>query len=80
MTPNGNAQPSSFTDYVSRIDNPKAFAQQLLQQNPAAKQFISQLQNASNGMSPKQIAYQLAQQRGINPTQMNQIANKFGLH
>lgn len=77
-TPTPSNTPT-FLDYVSNIQNPRAFAQNMLQQNPAARQFITQLQNSTNGMSPKQAVYQLASQRGIPHEQIDQVARQMGL-
>lgn len=78
LTPTPSNTPT-FLDYVSNIQNPRAFAQNMLQQNPAARQFITQLQNSTNGMSPKQAVYQLASQRGIPHEQIDQVARQMGL-
>lgn len=59
--------------------NPQAFANQILQQNPQAKQFLTQIQNQANGRSPKEMALQYAKQQGISEQQLMQLANRMGL-
>lgn len=76
LTQNGNAQ--SFTNFVESIKDPKAYATQLINQNPAARNFISQLPNSTS--NPREMAYMLAKQKGIDPKQIDQIASRFGLN
>lgn len=47
-------------------NNPQAFVQQLLQNNP---QFAQRIQ----GQNPQQLAMQELQKRGINPNQIMQM-------
>ena len=54
-------------------------ANQIMTQNPQARQAMEQLRQMSNGQNPKDIAMQLAQQRGIDPSQLMQIAKRMGL-
>lgn len=81
LTPQSQVQQpqQSFNDFISNIANPQAYVNQMLQQNPGAAQFIQQLQQNANGMSPREMAMQLAKQRGIDPAQLNQLASRFGL-
>jgi len=48
--------------------NPNAALQTLVQKNPMMQQAM-QLVNSSN-MSPKDLFYSMAQQRGVNPEQI----------
>lgn len=77
--PLNNTNQQSFADYVSNISNPQAFANTLLQQNPGAQKLIQQLKNTANGKSPREMAYQLAKQQGIDPAQLDQLIHKLGL-
>lgn len=59
--------------------NPQVMAQQMLQNNPQARQLIQQMQNQANGRSPKEMALQYAKQQGINEKDLMQLAQRFGL-
>ena len=52
--------------------NPQQLFMNMAQQNPQLKQILDMVQNS--GKSPKDLFYQLAQQKGIDP---NQILNKL---
>lgn len=68
-----------FMQFLDNGGNPQQLAQQVLQQNPQIRQTLEQLQNKSNGQNPKDIAMQLIKERGIDPAQIMQIANRLGL-
>lgn len=70
---------NSMLQFLNNGGNPQQLANQIMQQNPQARQALEQLQHMSNGQNPKDIAMQLAQQRGIDPAQLMQIAKKMGL-
>lgn len=65
--------------FLNSGGNPQQLANQIMQQNPQARQTMEQLRQMSNGQNPKDIALQLAQQRGIDPSQLMQIAKRMGL-
>lgn len=65
--------------FLNSGGNPQQLANQIMQQNPQARQTMEQLRQMSNGQNPKDIAMQLAQQRGIDPSQLMQIAKRMGL-
>lgn len=67
--PNNNAA-SSFLQYVQGIPNPQS-----LMGSPA----MNQLQQKYKNKNPQQIAYELAQDRGISQQQLNQIAKQLGI-
>ena len=52
--------------------NPQQLFMSMAQQNPQLKQILDMVQNS--GKSPKDLFYQLAQQKGIDP---NQILNRL---
>ena len=58
--------------------DPQKLVEQILQQNPQARQFMQQMKNTANGRSPKEMALQLAKQRGMDPDQLVQMVNKMG--
>lgn len=59
--------------------NPQAMANQILQSNPQAQQFLTQMRNQSNGRSPKEMAMQFAKQKGISEKDLMQLASRMGL-
>lgn len=67
--PNGLVQAYKM---LSGMSNPSAALQTLAQKNPMMQQAM-QLVNSSN-MSPKDLFYSMAQQRGVDP---NQILDMF---
>lgn len=67
--PNGLVQAYKM---LSGMSNPNAALQTLVQKNPMMQQAM-QLVNSSK-MSPKDLFYNMAQQRGVDP---NQILNMF---
>lgn len=69
----------SILQFLEKGPNAQQMVQQSLQNNPQAKQTIEQLKNVSNGMHPRDILFQLAKQRGIDPSRVMQVAQKFGL-
>lgn len=56
----------------------KQFVEQMLRQNPNMRQTLESLQNL--GKSPKELALQMAKERGIDINQLIQFANRLGLH
>lgn len=58
--------------------DPQKLVEQILQQNPQARQFMQQIKNTANGRSPKEMALQLAKQKGIDPDQLTQMVDKVG--
>lgn len=75
----GNNPLGFFMQFLNNGGNPQQLAEQALQQNPQLKQTMEYLYNNSRGQSPKDLAMQLARQKGIDPSQLMQIANKMGL-
>lgn len=77
--PQAQTQPQqSFGDFVSTIQNPQAFAQNLLQQNPAARQFMSNMQKQP--MNARNMAFNMAKQKGIDPNQLQSIHDRLISH
>lgn len=70
---------NQFMTMVNGGVNPMALAQQMLQNNPNAKQVMTQFQNMANGRSPRDLAMQLAKQNGVDMKQLLQFASRLGL-
>lgn len=64
--------------FINSGGNPKQLVNQMINNNPQAKQAISMIEQKYKGMTPKQIAMEMAKDRGIDPNQINQIARMFG--
>lgn len=72
-----------------RSTNPIALAQTFLSQGGTPQQLASRIkpnaikqvqqQVAQSGLSPRDFAMRLAQQRGIDPAQVSQLAQMMGL-
>lgn len=75
----GHNPASAMLQFLNNGGNPQQLAEQILQQNPQAQQVLQQMRQQANGQSPKDIALQLARQRGIDPSQIMQVASKMGL-
>ena len=78
---NGNPTPPpsmgphnlSFPEYFAKIQNPQQFAQSMLQQNPALASLLSNTQKTN----PRDMAYALAQKKGVPIEQINDIAKQI---
>lgn len=75
MPGNGGMNPLSM---LQGMQNPAQFAQQLLNSNPQARQFMEQMQNMANGRNPKEFAMQLAKQNGMSEQDIMSFAQKMG--
>ena len=63
----------SFPEYFAKIQNPQQFAHSMLQQNPALAAMLSNTPNTN----PKDMAYALAQKKGVPIEQINDIAKQI---
>ena len=70
---------NTFMTMMSGGQNPQQIAQQMLMNDPQARDVFQQMQNMANGLSPRDFAIQYAKQNGINPDQFLQFAKRFGL-
>lgn len=70
---------NQFMAMVNSGGNPMALAQKMLQNNPNAKQVMTQFQNMANGRSPRDLAMQLAKQNGVDMKQLMRFASRLGL-
>lgn len=67
--------PMQFIQAVQKGGNPNQLIMQAAQQHPAVKQAMQMV----NGKTPEQVrdmAYQMAQQRGVD---LNQLAQQLGI-
>ena len=73
LTRNQQFQPNQFKQMLNAVrnsKNPQQLFMNMAQQNPQMNQVMNMIQ--SSGKSPKELFYQLAQQKGVDP---NQILN-----
>lgn len=47
---------------------------------PGVQQIMQQVQKAANGRSPREIAFQLAQEKGIPLQEFQNLMKQFNLH
>lgn len=59
--------------------NPQAIVNQMIKNNPQAQQLLTQIQNTSNGRSPKEMAIQYAKQKGISDKDFNALVSRLGI-
>lgn len=57
--------------------NPQAMLEQMLQQNPQMATAFNQLRNSTQGSNPRDVAMQLARQKGISEEQVMQMFNSI---
>ena len=70
-----NVNPIQLLQAFSQSPNPKAMFEQMLSSNPQAMQTLNSIRNSTQGSSPKDVALQLAKQRGIPEEQIMQMYN-----
>lgn len=71
---NGNPM-MQILQMFTQSPNPSAMLQAYLQKNPALATQLSQIRNNANGSNPRDIAMNLARQRGIPEQQVMQWFN-----
>ena len=57
--------------------NPQQMFQNMLQQNPQMSSALSQIQNSTQGANPRDVAMQLARQRGISEQEVMNMFNSL---
>ena len=55
--------------------NPQQMFQNMLQQNPQMSSALSQIQNSTQGANPRDVAMQLARQRGMSEQEVMNMFN-----
>lgn len=69
--------PMQLFQMLSGSKNPQMMFQQMLQQNPQMSSALSQIQNSTQGANPREIAMQLARQRGVSEQQIMSMFNSL---
>ena len=57
--------------------NPQSMFQQMLQNNPQMSSALSQIQNSTQGSNPRDVAMQLARQRGMSEQEVMNMFNSI---
>ena len=70
---------NTFMQLANSGGNPQQIAQQMLMNDPQAREVLQQMQNMANGLSPREFAIKYAEQNGVNPNEFLQFAKRFGL-
>jgi hypothetical protein len=69
--------PMQLFQMLSGSNNPQMMFQQMLQQNPQMSSALSQIQNSTQGANPREIAMQLARQKGVPEQQIMSMFNSL---
>ena len=67
--------PMQLFQMLQGSQNPQQMFQQMLQQNPQMSSALSQIQNSTQGANPRDVAMQLAKQRGMSEQQVMNMFN-----
>lgn len=57
--------------------NPQVMFQQMLRNNPQMSLALTQIQNSTQGSNPRDVAMQLARQRGMSEQQVMNMFNSL---
>lgn len=71
---------NAFMNAKASGGNPQILAQQLIMNNPQAKQALEQMKNMAGGLSPREFAFQYAKQNGVSEQDLLNFARQFGLN
>ena len=61
-------QTQQVAGMMKTMKNPQALLNQMSQNNPQVKQLMTMIQNS--GKSPKELFYQVAQEKGVDPNEI----------
>ena len=67
--------PMQIFQMLRGSQNPQQMFQQMLQQNPQMSSALSQIQNSTQGSNPRDVAMQLAKQRGMSEQEVMNMYN-----
>lgn len=72
-----NMNPMQILQMLQQSQNPQAAFEMLLQKNPELANSLNQLRNSTQGSNPRDVAMQLARQKGIPEQQVMQMFNSI---
>lgn len=77
-SPQNNNLMNVILQMMNGKNNPQEILVQFINQNPQFYQVIEQVKNMSNGKNPRDMALQLAKQKGIDVKQIEELAYRLG--
>ena len=69
--------PMQMFQMLRGSQNPQQMFQNMLMQNPQMSSALSQIQNSTQGSNPRDVAMQLARQRGMSEQQVMNMFNSL---
>ena len=69
--------PMQMFQMLRGSNNPQQMFQNMLMQNPQMSSALSQIQNSTQGANPKDVAMQLARQRGMSEQEVMNMFNSL---
>jgi hypothetical protein len=69
--------PMQMFQMLQGAQNPQVMFQQMLRNNPQMSLALTQIQNSTQGSNPRDVAMQLARQRGMSEQQVINMFNSL---
>lgn len=69
--------PMQMFQMLRGAQNPQQMFQNMLMQNPQMSSALSQIQNSTQGANPRDVAMQLARQRGMSEQEVMNMFNSL---
>ena len=69
--------PMQIFQMLRGAQNPQQMFQNMLMQNPQMSSALSQIQNSTQGANPRDVAMQLARQRGMSEQEVMNMFNSL---
>lgn len=69
--------PMQMFQMLRGAQNPQQMFQNMLMQNPQMSTALSQIQNSTQGANPRDVAMQLARQRGMSEQEVMNMFNSL---
>ena len=69
--------PMQMFQVLQGAQNPQVMFQQMLRNNPQMSLALTQIQNSTQGSNPRDVAMQLARQRGMSEQQVMNMFNSL---
>lgn len=69
--------PMQLFQMLQGAQNPQMMFQNMLMQNPQMNSALTQIQNSTQGANPRDVAMQLAKQRGMSEQQVMNMYNSL---
>lgn len=69
--------PMQMFQMLRGAQNPQQMFQNMLMQNPQISSALSQIQNSTQGSNPRDVAMQLARQRGMSEQEVMNMFNSL---